>query len=113
MACATYIINRMPLSLINMKSPHEMMFKEKLGVGHLRVFGSTCYVHISDALRTKLHAKARKLVFVGYDERKKRWKCIDPVTKKFVVSRDVIFDELTSYGGGSSVELQESRSDDE
>ncbi|KAK8951797.1 hypothetical protein KSP39_PZI003445 [Platanthera zijinensis] len=111
MFCAAYVINRMPLSPINMKSPFEMLLKEKPSVEHLRVFGSTCYVHIPDALRTKLDAKARKLVFVGYDERKKGWRCMDPVTKKFVVSRDVVFDELTSYGG-SSVELPESKVDE-
>ncbi|KAK8940855.1 hypothetical protein KSP39_PZI009825 [Platanthera zijinensis] len=111
MSCAAYVINRMPLSPINMKSPFEMLLKEKPSVEHLRVFGSTCYVHIPDTLRTKLDAKARKLVFVGYDERKKGWRCMDPVTKKFVVSRDVVFDELTSFGG-SSVELPESKVDE-
>ncbi|KAK8914445.1 hypothetical protein KSP39_PZI024364 [Platanthera zijinensis] len=111
MTCATYVINWMPLSTNNMKSPHELMFKEKPSIEHLRVFESTCYVHVPDAFRMKPDAKAQKLVFVGYDEMKKGWKCMDPETRKFVVSRDVVFDELTSFQDSSSVELQENKSD--
>jgi len=85
-----------------------MMFGEKPSVKHLRVFGATCFVHISDALRTKLNAKAQKCVFIGYDERKKGWKCIDPQTHRFIISRDVVFDELISYQNGSTVALEES-----
>jgi len=28
---------------------------------------------------------------------KKGWKCMDPKTHKFIVSRDVVFDEVSSY----------------
>jgi hypothetical protein len=71
MACATYVINRVPLSPINMKSPYELMFEEKPSVKHFKVFGSICYVHVPDAKRTKLDAKAHKCIFIGYDEKKK------------------------------------------
>jgi hypothetical protein len=103
MACATYVVNRLPCSPINMKSPHELMFDEKPSVKHLKVFGCTCFVHVPDEKRTKLDAKARKCVFIGYDQRKKGWKCMDPTTHKFIVSRDVVFDEASSlYGDGGS-----------
>jgi len=91
------VINRVPLSPINMKSPYELMFEEKPSVKHFKVFGSICYVHVPDAKRTKLDAKAHKCIFIGYDERKKGWKCMDPETHKFIVSRDVVFDEVSSY----------------
>jgi len=77
------------------------MFGEKPSMKHLRVFGSICYVHIPDSQRSKLDAKARKCIFVGYDERKKGWKCMDPKTHLFVVSRDVIFDEVSLYYGSA------------
>ena len=86
MACAAYVINRVPLSPINMKSPYEMLYKEKPNVKDFKVFGSICYVHIPDSQRTKLDAKARKCIFIGYDERKKGWKCMDPETGKCKVS---------------------------
>lgn len=97
MACAAYVINRVPLSPINMKSPYEMLYNEKPNVKDFKVFGSICYVHIPDSQRTKLDAKARKCIFIGYDERKKGWKCMDPETGKCKVSRDVVFDEISSY----------------
>ncbi|KAJ7965152.1 Retrovirus-related Pol polyprotein from transposon TNT 1-94 [Quillaja saponaria] len=46
---------------------------------------------------TKLDPKAKKCIFVGYDQYRKGWRCMDPVTKKFTTSRDVIFDEISPY----------------
>ncbi|KAG7551025.1 Zinc finger CCHC-type [Arabidopsis thaliana x Arabidopsis arenosa] len=103
MRCAAYVINRMPLSPNNMKSPYEMVHGKKPTVKHLRIFGSVCYVHVFDSQRTKLEAKAKKCIFVGYDEQRKGWRCMDPETHKYVVSRDVIFDEVSSYYGPPQV----------
>ena len=36
-------------------------------------------------------------MFVGYDLYRKEWKCMDPEIKKFVISRDVVFDEVPSW----------------
>jgi hypothetical protein len=58
MSCAAYVINRVPLSRINMKSPNELMFEEKPSVKHFKVFGSICHVHVLDEKITKLDAKA-------------------------------------------------------
>lgn len=38
-----------------------------------------------------------KYVFVGYDSCKKGWICMDPKTKIFVASRNVVFDEVSSW----------------
>ena len=84
MSCATYVINRVPLSLIKTESPYELTFEEKPSVKHFKVFGSICYVHVLDAKRTKLDAKAHNCIFLCYDERKKRCKCMDPRPIKFV-----------------------------
>ncbi|KAG7548326.1 Integrase catalytic core [Arabidopsis suecica] len=103
MRCAAYVINRMPLSPNNMKSPYEMVHGKKPTVKHLRIFGSVCYVHVFDSQRTKLEAKAKKCIFVGYDEQRKGWRCMDPETHKYVVSRDFVFDEVYSYYGPPQV----------
>ncbi|KAG6500760.1 hypothetical protein ZIOFF_040613 [Zingiber officinale] len=97
MNCATHVINRAPLSSTNNKAPYELLYGVKPNVKHFRVFGSLCYVHLQDSQRSKLDAKAVKCVFVGYDERRKGWRCLDPTTNKCVVSRNVIFDEISSY----------------
>lgn len=92
----------MPLSPKNMASLYELMIRENPNIKHLRVFGSICYVHILNSQRSKLDPKERKCIFVGYDERKKGWKCMDPETHRFIVSRDVVFDEIFLYYGVAS-----------
>ncbi|KAL8159066.1 hypothetical protein V2J09_000603 [Rumex salicifolius] len=37
--------------------------------------------------------KAIRCIFVGYDQQRKGWRCIDPTTNKAYVSRHVVFDE--------------------
>ncbi|KAG6492870.1 hypothetical protein ZIOFF_047838 [Zingiber officinale] len=95
--CAAYVINQVPLRSSNNKAPYELLFDAKPNVKYLRVFGSVCYIHVSDSQRSKLDAKAIKCIFVGYDEQRKGWRCMDPTTNKCVVSRDVIFDEISSH----------------
>lgn len=60
MACATYVINRVPLSSVNIRFPYEFVFGKKTSVKHCKVFCLICYVHVSDVKRTKLDAKATK-----------------------------------------------------
>ncbi|KAK9709871.1 hypothetical protein QE152_g26345 [Popillia japonica] len=50
-------------------------------------------VHVPKANRVRLDPKSRKLIFVGYDSSVKCFRCIDPVTKKITISRDVVFFE--------------------
>ncbi|KAL8112094.1 hypothetical protein AgCh_019701 [Apium graveolens] len=54
-------------------------------------------VQAHQILCAKIDARARKYVFVGYDPNGKGWRCMDPKTLKVVTSRDVVFDETSSY----------------
>ena len=58
MTCATYVIKT--FSLINVKSPFELMSEEKSRIKHFKVFGSPCYVHVLASQKSKFDAKARK-----------------------------------------------------
>ncbi|KAG6466920.1 hypothetical protein ZIOFF_075291 [Zingiber officinale] len=80
--CAAYVINRVPLRSSNNKAPYELLFDAKPNVKYLRVFGSVCYVHVSDSQRSKLDAKAIKCIFVGYDEQRKGWRYSSLFIKK-------------------------------
>ncbi|RWR74934.1 Integrase, catalytic core [Cinnamomum micranthum f. kanehirae] len=93
---ACHVINRLPAWPGTEPSPFEALYHHKPNVSYFQVFGSDCYVHISKTIRTKLDPRARRCIFVGYDAHRKGWKCMDPETKKVDVSRDVVFDEVSS-----------------
>jgi len=74
-------------------TPQEAWSGHKPSVTHLRVFGCVAYAKIPDARRTKLDDKSEKCIFVGYGERKMGYKLYNLITKKVIMSRDVIFEE--------------------
>jgi len=51
------------------------------------------YTKILDAKRTKLNDKSEKCIFIGYNDRRMGYKLFNPITKKVIMSRDVIFEE--------------------
>ena len=65
------------------------------GIGHLRVFGSTTWVHMPSEKRQKLDPKSVRCVLVGYEEdagSRVYW-LYDPVNRKLILSRDVIINK--------------------
>jgi hypothetical protein len=74
------------------------MVSETPDLTNLHVFGFKCYVHIPKETRrtlgpgNKLIPKAQPMIFVGYSETKKAWKCFDPITKIIHESIHVRFD---------------------
>ena len=62
-------------------------------VDHFGIFGWIAYAHVPDEKRRKLHDKGKKFVFFGISDASKAYKLFNPLTKKIVTSRDVIFDE--------------------
>lgn len=94
---AIYVLNRTlscsSSSNSSTKTPYELFFKQKPDISHLRVIGCRAYVHIPDAKHMKLESKGIPCWLVGYGEETKGWRMWDPVTRKFIISRDVTFDE--------------------
>lgn len=64
-ATASYLRNLSPYAGLSM-TPHERMSGAKPNVGHLKVFGSTVYVHIPKVKRGKFAPTSWKGTFVGY-----------------------------------------------
>ena len=100
-----YILNRIPTKMVKNTTPYEAWFCRKPIVSHLKILGSTCYVHIPSELRQKLDGKSVKCIFIGYLDESKAYRCYDPLTDKIYVSRDVIFDEGGVYFKDESEEL--------
>jgi transposase InsO family protein len=62
---ANYILNRTGPSNVPGTSPYELWYGKKPGLKHLRVIGSTCYVHVPKQTRKKMDPKATKGILIG------------------------------------------------
>ena len=87
-----YVLNRSSTKGVKGKTPYEKWNKRKPNVSHLRVFGSVVFVKTTGRL-SKLEDMSKCMVFLGYEAGSKAYRCLDPVTFKIHISRDVIFDE--------------------
>ena len=90
---AVYILNRSYTKAVQGKTPLEAYSDKKPFVSHYWIFGSECYAHVPDKLRTKLEDKSRKCIFLGYIKETKGYRLYDVEAKKIIVSRDVVFAE--------------------
>lgn len=99
---AAYLLNRCPTFAVKNKTPEEAWSGFKPSVEHLNVFGCIGHVHISDKDRRKLDDKSLKCVFLGLSQESKAYRMYDPVSKKVVVSRDVVFEEDKKWDWGDS-----------
>src|ERR1044072_4671521 len=91
-ATAVYLLNLCPFKRIKGVTPKEAWTSKKPSVNHLRIFGSVCYRHVPKSKRSKLDSRSEKLVLVGY-HCTGAYRMINPLTRKIVISRDVIVDE--------------------
>jgi hypothetical protein len=91
---ANYLRNRSPVAG-KPKTPWEMFFGKRPDVSLLRTFGSTAYVLIPKAKRTKLDNVSEKGVLVGYAPGGNGYRILmDDDT--IVSSRDVVFSKRAS-----------------
>ncbi|CAL2254986.1 unnamed protein product [Prunus armeniaca] len=94
---AVYLLNRCPTKALQNKTPIEAWSNIKPSAKHLKVFGCICYVHIPKEKRHKLEEKSEVGIFLGYSSQSKGYRIYNPKTKKFMISRDVEFDESASW----------------
>ena len=88
-----HVLNRSPTVAVKDITPEEAWSGVKPNVDYFRVFGCIGHVHVSDDKRKKLDDKSFQCVLLGMSEESKPNRHYDPVSKKIVVSRDVIFEE--------------------
>nr|DAD22295.1 TPA_asm: hypothetical protein HUJ06_023758 [Nelumbo nucifera] len=73
----------------------EILLKEfeqgKSYHSYLKVFGYMTFVHIPRDKKSKLDNKAKQCIFLGYGHKEFGYKLWDPVDKKVIRSRDVVF----------------------
>jgi hypothetical protein len=95
--CFIYLKNRSPHHALFRSTPYTEWHQKLPDLTNVRIFGSSCFVYIphetrkKQGLGNKLLPKSEKMIFVGYSDKYKAWKCINPTTKVITFSSNVVF----------------------
>jgi len=74
------------------KTPQKAWRGYKPSVARLWIFGCVVYAQVPEVKRKKHGDSSEKCLLIGYSE-SKLYKLYNPLTKKLVTSKDVIFNE--------------------
>jgi hypothetical protein len=77
---------------VQYKTPEEAWSGVKPTINYFRVFECLAHAHIPDQKRSKLDDKIKKFVLMGVSDKSKAYKLYDPISKKIIISKDVIFE---------------------
>ena len=90
---ATHLHNVSPTRALEDMTPEEAWSGNKPDVSHLRIFGCKAFVHIPDKQRSKLGVKSLVCTFLGHAPNRAAYRFVHRPSRRFLGSRDVIFDE--------------------
>jgi transposase InsO family protein len=90
---AVYLLNRAPTKSVVGMTPYEAWYGRKPSVDHLRTYGCVAHVKTVAGHLNKLTDRSTPMVMIGYEAGTKTYRAYNPVNKKLVVTREVIFDE--------------------
>ncbi|BBG93135.1 hypothetical protein Prudu_001055 [Prunus dulcis] len=90
---ASHLINRLHVAVKEGKTPMDIWSgKPGTDYKYLHIFGCPTYFHVRES---KLDPRAKTTLFMDFSTGMKGYRFWCPDMKKFVVSRDVTFDETT------------------
>ena len=110
---AAYVINLSPAVALDGDVPDRVWTGKNVSYDHLRVFGCKAFVHVPKDERSKLDVKTRQCIFIGYGQDEFGYRFYDPVEKKLVRSRDVVFFEdqtIEDFDKADKADFQSSES---
>ncbi|WVZ71727.1 hypothetical protein U9M48_020274 [Paspalum notatum var. saurae] len=105
---AVYILNRASTKALDGQTPFEAWHGRKPDVSHLRTFGCVGYVKVTKPGLSKLEDRSKPMVLLGYEARSKAYRMYDPVERRVVISRDVVFNESAEPGPDEQGEMRSS-----
>ncbi|KAL0434830.1 UNVERIFIED_CONTAM: putative mitochondrial protein [Sesamum radiatum] len=100
---AIHIINKLPSSKLNWKTPFELLYKAPPSYAYLKTFGCLRYATNVMPHKSKFDHRTFKCVFIGYMTGQKGYKVYDIDNKVVFVSRNIVFHEDTFPYKSSSV----------
>ncbi|CAL9016331.1 unnamed protein product [Prunus brigantina] len=93
MMTAVNLINLSPSAPLNGDVPNKFWSGKDVSYNHLKVFGCRAFVHIPKDERSKLDAKSKECIFVGYGNEEFGYRLWDPVARKIIRTSDPIINE--------------------
>jgi len=70
-------------------TPHEMWFKEKPHLGHIRVWGCRAWAAVPKERRKKFDSKARECTLIGFYDTENLYQLWDVEAKELIKRRDI------------------------
>ena len=80
--------------VLGMSTPEEAFTGKKLDFSHLKIFGSSIYIHVTKDAKKKLEPTAEVGIFVGYIETPHNYRVYFPNSRMTVVRWDIKFNEV-------------------
>jgi len=90
---AIHVINLSPTVTLDGNVLDNVWFGKNVSYDHLHVFGCKAFVHVPKGERSKLGMKTKQCILIGYGQDEHGYRLYDPINKKLVRSRDVVFIE--------------------
>ena len=87
------LINLSPSVPLNGDIPQRVWTGKDISYKHLKVFSCKTFVHIPRDEKNKLDGKSKECIFLVYPHEEFNYRLWDPVDKKIIKSRYVIFFE--------------------
>ena len=102
-----YVLNKSPHRALGSKTPEETFTGKVPEIGHFRIFCCVTYSHVPSEKRTKLEATGEHGIFVGYDEAWKDFHIYLPMQRKFMVRREVKFEDEKAFRRSLDFEMKD------
>ena len=90
---AVYLINRLPSSVLNFKSPWQSLYSKPPPLHSLISFGCACYPYLTPYNKNKLQPKSTECIFLGYPPLFKGYIYLDPSSNRIYIACFVLFNE--------------------
>ena len=85
-----YALNQSYTKSLKSSTPYEKWSGRQPTVDHLRAFGLVVHEKTTKKV-SKLEDRSNVMIFIGYELGAKAYRCLDPLSFKVTISRDVIF----------------------
>lgn len=93
---AAFLSNLLPTSTLpNHQTPHQKLFGTLVNYTFLRMFGCACYPSLRDYAVNKFDHRSLRCVCLGYNNKKKGYKCLYPPTGRVYIARHVLAESIS------------------